>query len=66
MFNKFYDQVDCVSAKYQLHTFLLPILKDCLTFMMIILKKEVYDLNLLCIVPHLAIFTCEHSMLYQL
>lgn len=32
MLNKFYDQVDRVSAKYQLHTLLLPILKDYCTF----------------------------------
>lgn len=55
---KFYDQVDSASAKYQLLTLPLQILKGCLTFIFddsVKKKKRMsMTLNLLGIVPHLA------------
>lgn len=66
---KFYDQVDSASAKYQLLTLPLQILKGCLTFIFddsVKKKKEdVYDLKLAWYSASLSIFICEHSMSAQ-
>lgn len=59
MLNKFCDQVDYAIAKF-ISYFTITNFKSFFLFYDDSVKKMSF--SLLCIVPHLAFFICEHSM----